>query len=108
MVVDILGYPITVIESDECRDASAWGLWDPANALISVRPGIAIPRMLGDTLLHEVIHAISTLALTGDDRLEENQVSVLSTALVDVLNRNPVLSRRILHTHKWTPPRKRR
>ncbi len=44
-----------------------------------------------DTILHEVIHAISTICMPTDDRLDEEQVNTLATQLRDVLRRNPLL-----------------
>lgn len=44
-----------------------------------------------DAVVHELLHAISEIALVEEMRLNEQQVQTLATLLIDVYLRNPVL-----------------
>lgn len=81
--VVVMGKPYTVGPlSDDCGD---YGRCRSVTQEIHVNMGQA-PHQMRDTLLHEVLHAVSNeLHL----ELEERQVHVLANALLDTLRRNP-------------------
>lgn len=84
-------------ELQVANDRATLGEWDSTTTEIVLSPDLA-PDVMADTVLHEIMHACAYFAgLTGgsmpleDEDAEELVVSALSTALLDVIRRNPDL-----------------
>lgn len=89
-------------------EGDAVGYWDPETHEIAVRLPAPSGPAEADRMLHEHIHAISSVHLPAEVRLNELQVNTLSTALIDLFARNPhlwdFLSRRIAPAVEVAPP----
>lgn len=81
-------YKIPVFSSKENIEGDAVGYWDEECHEIAVRLPAPSDAAEADRMIHEHLHAISTLLLPPDARLTELQVNTVSTALVDLLIRN--------------------
>lgn len=81
-------YKVPVYVSKEAIEGDAVGYWDEECHEIAVRLPAPSDAAEADRMIHEHIHAISTLLLPPDGRLSELQVNTVSTALVDLLMRN--------------------
>lgn len=93
----IAGYPIHVFNCTEITghlDKVGLYAFEPGEIYIKVPYGP--PETQQDTLLHEIIHAVSDTILPQKLQLSEAQVSPLSTALMDTLRRNPELRKELL------------
>lgn len=86
--INIAGYVVPVFKHKKPLEDDAVGLWDPNFHEIAVTLPAPSPAAEADRLLHEVFHAISTVILPPELRLNELQVNGMSTALVDTLSRN--------------------
>ena len=89
------GYPIRVFSASLLPDDTQ-GLWYPEAHEIYVLEDSPSAMGYADRLLHEVLHAISTLLMIEEDRLTERQTNTISTALLDTLARNPEFRTRLL------------
>lgn len=86
--VVVQGKPYTVTELPAVNLSDDYGRCASRELSIQIARNQA-PAQLRDTLLHEVIHALSfELHL----ELEERQVHVLASGLLDTLRRNPELA----------------
>ena len=95
--VKVLGYPVDVFSVKSISpDDSQVGLFDPTNFEIYVREGLNKQAEF-DTLLHEIVHAISAIGVPPDSRLSENQTTLLATNLADVMIRNTELKQYIMN-----------
>ena len=93
------GRNLTVVYQPELRDEEGnplCGQWILDELTIEADP-TQHSINLQDTLLHELVHAISDLA---DLELTERQVLVLSTSLLGILLDNPKFSKFILQKEK--------
>jgi hypothetical protein len=75
--------------SEECGD---FGRCMAGNQRIQIKANQA-PGQLRDTLLHEVLHAVSYELYL---ELEERQVHILANGLLDTLRRNPKFTQFLL------------
>lgn len=92
----IAGYEVPVFTRKDEFDGDAVGMWWPGtHELAVVLPGQS-PVAEADRLWHEFLHAISTIILPPDKRLDETQVNAVATAQIDLLQRNPTLAAFIL------------
>ena len=89
------GYPIRVFSAPVLPE-EAQSLWHPDDQEIYVLSESSSSVGAVDRLLHEVLHAISTLMLVEEDHLTERQTNTMSTAFVDTLVRNPEFRTRFL------------
>lgn len=85
----ILSYLVHVFRDE--RVNGTVGQWYNDGKEIYLHGVIDDPVAATDVLLHEIIHAISDIGLSPEDRLSERQVNLLSSVLVDSLHRNPEL-----------------
>ena len=92
--VTVSGYPVGVFHAPHLSEADNVGEYD--NQEIHLRSDTPGGVVYADRLLHEAIHAISSIAMSSEDRLTERQVNALSTVLVDTLPRNPDFRSRFL------------
>lgn len=83
--------------SQAAEQTSLYGRYDPATNTITVQPGLH-PDQEADTILHEILHAVATgtgLTATGgaleDQSRQEQVVSAMAPALLDLLRRNRAL-----------------
>lgn len=88
--VDILGYRFTVAPEAKLEIGGLLGACAVRERQILFNPAV-MGRQLADTVLHEVLHAISEITLAKEVGLNELQVNAVSAALIDVLCRNPRL-----------------
>lgn len=72
-------------------DGDASGMWcSDTHEIGVVLPGQS-PVAEADRIWHEFLHAISTIILPPEARLNETQVNAVATAQIDLLQRNPSL-----------------
>ncbi len=98
--IEILGYSINVFSIREFTDPGQVGMFDPDSHEIYIKEGLQ-PQAEFDTLFHEITHAVSSIGMPPDTRMNENQVTLLSTIWTDTINRNPAL-RAYITTHLET------
>ena len=72
-------------------DGDACGYWSPETHEIAVQLPGQSPVAEADRVWHEFLHAISTIILPPEARLNETQVNAVATAQIDLLQRNPSL-----------------
>jgi hypothetical protein len=87
----ISGYAIPLYRQKGMLEGDAVGLWDPETHEIAVTLPAPSPVAEADRVLHEYLHAASTIVLPPELRLNEYQVNAISTCIVDMLARNPEL-----------------
>ena len=87
--VSVCGYPINIFLVSEFDNPLQLGEYDSDFHEIYLLRHYHTDAEKHDSLLHEVMHAISRIALTADDRLSERQINTFSTVLHDTLKRNP-------------------
>lgn len=91
LTATLAGYKIPVFKRRDLFDGDACGMWWPETHEIGVvLPGQS-PVAEADRLWHEFLHAISTIILPPDKRIDEMQVNAIATAQIDLLQRNPSL-----------------
>lgn len=93
--ITLLGYTVKVFRIRAFETDGQVGAYDQETHEIYVKEGLS-EQEDADTLLHEVVHAVSRIALPPDLRLTENQVTILSTVLADTFTRNPKLRENLL------------
>jgi hypothetical protein len=76
----------------EANNCDAWGMCDNTNAIIWVCTDLQ-PRVVVDTLLHEIMHAIWYYMGLDEKHGEEPVVHRLGTGLTQVFCDNPTLVR---------------
>lgn len=74
------------------NDEDHAGEFNPGAMTIHILKGMGRDQT-EDTLLHEIIHAISSICMKSTKELTEVQVDLLATQLRDTLTRNPELHR---------------
>ena len=91
LTATLAGYKVPVFRRLDLFDGDAVGMWDPATHEIAVALPRPSPIAEVDAVWHEFLHAISTIILPPDHRLNETQVNAVATAQIDLLQRNPSL-----------------
>ena len=91
LTATLAGYKIPVFKRADYFDGEAVGMWWPDTHEIAVMLPGQSPVAEADRMWHEFLHAISTIILPPDQRLTEPQVNAISTAQIDLLQRNPTL-----------------
>ena len=91
LTATLAGYKIPVFKRADYFDGEAVGMWWPDTHEIAVMLPGQSPVAEADRMWHEFLHAISTIILPPDQRLSESQVNAISTAQIDLLQRNPSL-----------------
>lgn len=91
LTATIAGYKIPVFHRKDLFDGDACGMWDTATHELAVVLPAPSPVAEADRMWHELLHAISTIILPPDKRLDETQVNAVATAQMDLLARNPTL-----------------
>lgn len=89
---NVLGKSYSLRFFDQLPDSSA-GRMNPRQQVIQIATRRRHPDYIRDTLLHELIHAISYQIHLN---LAERQVHALSAALLQVLWDNPAVARYLL------------
>ena len=74
----------------EANNSESWGMCDNANGVIWLCSELE-PRLLADTLLHEIMHAVWHYMGLNEKHEEESVVNRLSTGLTQVFCDNPSL-----------------
>ena len=90
LIIDILGYNYTVLLDADITRRGREGECDPEKEIIRVSAHLT-SRGFAETLLHEILHAITVIGLDEGNRLTELQVNYLAAMLIEVLRRNPSL-----------------
>lgn len=91
LTATLAGYKVPVFKRQELFAGDTLGYWsEDAHEIGVVLPGQS-PVAEVDRLWHEFLHAISTIILPPEKRLDETQVNAISTAQIDLLQRNPSL-----------------
>ena len=90
LIIDILGYKYKVTLSDDIKRRGREGECDPETEVITISSSLS-GRAFAETLLHEILHAITVIGLDEENRLTELQVNYLAAMLIEVLRRNPPL-----------------
>ena len=91
LTATLAGYKVPVFKRADYFDGEAVGMWWPDTHEIAVMLPGQSPVAEADRLWHEFLHAISTIILPPDHRLNETQVNAVATAQIDLLQRNPSL-----------------
>jgi hypothetical protein len=91
LTVSILGYPVRIFRIPGFQEEGQLGACYGETLEIYLKSPLSSTTEEADTLLHEVVHAISRVGLPPSARLNEEQVTLLSTILTDTLKRNPKL-----------------
>jgi len=85
--LNIAGHRVPVFLQKQLDGGENAGTWMPDTEEIYILQGMP-EDLTEDTVLHEVIHAISTICMTPAARLSEEQVNTLATQLRDTMDRN--------------------
>lgn len=95
--VRVQGYPVPVFLTLDFSDPEITGEYVQVldEIYISGDPNMSRERR-ADTTLHEVLHAVSHIALAPKDRLNERQVNTLATVLMETFRRSPEFTKYIL------------
>jgi hypothetical protein len=91
LTASVAGYTVPVFTRRDPFDGDAVGMWSSETHEIAVQLPGPSPVAEADRLWHEMLHAISTIILPPEHRLDETQVNAIATAQIDVLQRNPSL-----------------
>lgn len=91
LTATLAGYKIPIFKRADYFDGEAVGMWWPDTHEIAVMLPGQSPVAEADRMWHELLHAISTIILPPDKRLDEMQVNAVATAQMDLLARNPSL-----------------
>ena len=83
--LDLLGKRWTITQK---KDTNNFGTCHHVRCVINISPTQS-PENARDTLLHEVIHALEKEGLL---KMNERQVTVLSSLLISALRQNPKLA----------------
>lgn len=84
-----LDVDIEIWDHDAALASQCYGQYSPVEGLIRIDPANP-PRRIAETLLHESLHAIwDHYHMQGDPAEEEQIVSVLATALIQIFRDNP-------------------
>lgn len=89
--IAVAGQPVHFFTITKFPDPEQVGEWDDDHHEIYVKSPAPSAQAEIDRLLHEVVHAISSVAMGPEDRLTERQVNTLGLTLGDTLMRNPKL-----------------
>ncbi len=87
--IKILSHPVNMFKVKQCEDPKGVGEWHPTEHEIYTINDFPSYHAQADREMHEILHAVSTVALPEEARLSELQVNTLSLALVDLFARNP-------------------
>lgn len=88
--MNIAGHRVPIFLMPQIDADDNVGEYIPDTEEIYIKDGL--PKDLTeDTVLHELLHAISTVCLTPPNRLSEEQVNTVATQLRDTLKRNDIL-----------------
>lgn len=90
LTLDILGYKFKVLFDPEIQRRGRDGECDIEGEIIRIGVNLTA-RNLADTLLHEILHAITEIGLDSDNKLNELQINYVGAMLTEVLRRNPQL-----------------
>lgn len=91
LTATLAGYKIPVFQRKDLFDGDACGMWVPETHEVAIVLPAPSPVAEADRIWHEFLHAISTIILSVEKRLDENQVNAIATAQMDLLARNPSL-----------------
>jgi hypothetical protein len=91
LTANLAGYTVPVFKRKDPFDGDSVGMFQPETHEIAVQLPGQSPVAEADRLWHEFLHAISTIILPPEKRLDETQVNAISTAQIDLLQRNPSL-----------------
>lgn len=88
--ITVSGYPVPVFLTKIFQEPEATGEYVQVldEIYITADPNLSKQR-LGDTMLHESLHAMSYIGLSPKDRLSERQVNSLATIFMETLRRSP-------------------
>lgn len=84
----LLGYTVNVFRVPSFQEGGQVGMYDPETNEIYIKSPLSSAAEEVDCLLHEILHAISRIGLPPSVRLNEEQVTLTSTILTDILLRN--------------------
>lgn len=88
--ITICGFVWHIIEdSDSLKDTDAYGETRYTKDEIAIDVRGRSEQRIRQTVMHEMLHAISSMLLGPDDRLQERQVKALATGLFDTFAHNP-------------------
>ena len=89
--IAVAGQPVHSFTLTKFPDPEQVGEYDNEHREIYIKQELPSPQAEADTMLHEVFHSISSIALGPEDRLSERQVNTMALTFADTLSRNPKL-----------------
>lgn len=96
--VRISGYPVPVFLTKKFQDPDITGQYvQVLDEIYVIDDKNMSQARYTDTVLHEVLHAVSHIALSAKDRLNERQVNTVATVLADTFRRSPEFREVILN-----------
>lgn len=95
--VKVGGFDVSIEDqTEQLQYLQVYASFQGGKMAIGLRNDTA-PQMLGQSLLHEIIHAIESVYLEGDE-LSERQLSALAQGLFQVSRDNPEVMTAIVAT----------
>lgn len=94
--VQILSHPVHIFRTQDIDDEGNQGEFHIDKHEIYVQPDPPSSTSDADRMLHEILHAMSTIGLEEEDRLNETQVNTLSLMLTDFIAKNTEFIERLV------------